>query len=124
MLFAGTERLVFHRVYTDAGPTLRDRAGNEIRPRQVEAPMWMEEHARDSLGYYREPYLFYLQEGTNRLRLVAHSEPMLIGGLWLENVAPPPPYSDAIRVYRTGGAAPTRGVRVIVQGEDAVRRSS
>src|SRR5690606_8709569 len=67
---------------------------------------------------------FYLQEGTNRLRLVAHSEPMLIGGLWLENVAPPPPYSDAIRVYRTGGAAPTRGVRVIVQGEDAVRRSS
>src|SRR5690606_35164162 len=51
-LYAGAERLVFHRVYTDAGPTLRDRAGNEIRPRQTESPMWIREYARDSLGYY------------------------------------------------------------------------
>src|SRR5690606_23471085 len=70
VLFAGSELLIFHRIFGDDGPFLKDRGGNEIRPRQIEKPMWQSVYLSDSLGYARAPYQFYLNEGENTIRLI------------------------------------------------------
>src|SRR5690606_30344700 len=70
VLFSGAELLVFHRIFGDEGPFLKDIGGNEIRPRQVEKPMWRTVFLSDSLGYVRGPYQFYLREGENTIRLI------------------------------------------------------
>lgn len=124
ILFSGAELLVFHRIFGDEGPFLKDRGGNEIRPRQVEKPMWQSVYLSDSLGYAREPYRFYLKQGKNTIRLISRTEPMVIGEIRITQAPRPQAYSQVQARYEELGYRPTSGHMIFVQGEHAVRRSS
>lgn len=123
-LFAGSESLIFHRVFSDAGPFLRDSAGNEIRPQQVENPRWRRVYLADPLGFVMEPFLFYFQEGVNTIRLNSVAEPMLIAEMRLKQAPSSPVYADALAEYVKAGYAPSKGHKIFVQGEHATIRSS
>lgn len=122
-LFAGADNLIFQRVWADAGPKIIDTVGNEIRPRQVEVPMWRTVYLEDSLRYEDAPYRFYFEEGINRLRLISLAEPMAIAEIKLRQAPPPPPYAEVARMYEERGYQPPRDVFIKIQGEDAMLRS-
>ncbi|NMA55826.1 MAG: extracellular solute-binding protein [Firmicutes bacterium] len=123
-LFAGSESLIFHRVFSDAGPFLRDSAGNEIRPQQVENPRWRRVYLADPLGFVMEPFLFYFEEGINTIRLSSVAEPMLIAEMRLKQAPRPPAYAEALEEFEKAGYTATKGHQIFVQGEDATIRSS
>lgn len=123
-LFSGAELLLFHRIFGDATPFLKDQAGNEIRPRQMEKPMWRRVYLSDSLGYVMQPYQFYLKEGENTVRLLSTSEPMILSQLRVTQAEAPRPYQEVLQEQIRLGREPTTGHFLIVQGEDAAYRSS
>jgi len=118
--FAEARYLIFHRIFGDAGPIVRDSLGNEIRPAQVEYPAWQRQPLMDSRGYTQEPFLFYLARGPNTIRLIAHQEPMVIGELIIGQVAQPVAYHEAATTWPEHHAT---GVLVKIQGEEALYRS-
>ncbi|NMB20465.1 MAG: extracellular solute-binding protein [Firmicutes bacterium] len=123
-LFSGAELLTFHRVFGDATPFLQDLAVNEIRPRQVEKPMWRRAFLSDSLGYIMQPYQFYFTEGENKLQLVSTSEPMILSQLRIAQAPGLKPYAEAQKEHESLGLQATSGHFITVQGEDAIYRSS
>ena len=81
---AGAENIEFKRIYVDNPDDIgkRDQHNNEIRPSQLEIKKLQKTYIQDSLGYYDEPYLFYLHKGENVLKIESVSEPMVIGRIW------------------------------------------
>lgn len=120
--FASAEYLVFRRVFGDAGPSRFDAAGNEIRPRQVEQPMWQTVFLSDAEGYEQNPFFFYFQRGWNTIRLHSRAEPMIIGHLRLCQAPVPQPYAQ-VRAQQPE-AADVRGIFLQIEGEASSYRSS
>lgn len=123
-LFSGADSLVFYRTWGDDGPVIVDTAGNEIRPSQVEKPMWQTVYLSDPLCYEAEPYKFYFNKGPNTITLISRAEPMAIAYLRLCQAERPRPYADVIAEHERNGYMPASDVFVKIQGEDAVYRSS
>lgn len=121
--FDGADTLVFRRVWGDEGPYVVDTAGNQIRPRQIENPMWQHVPLTDSVGYIQEPYLFYFNQGKNTVRLISRAEPLAIAHLKLYQAERPRPYSDVEEEFKDLGYKPSTDVFVKIQGEDAIIRS-
>jgi len=121
--FAGARYLRFHRVWGDGGPVRKDSMGNEIRPAQVEKPMWMEVPLTDHTGYAAEPYLFYFDEGINTIRLISRAEPIAIAYIKLYQAEPRPPYRAVVQTYDSNGYRPTKDILIEIQGQDAAYRS-
>jgi ABC-type glycerol-3-phosphate transport system substrate-binding protein len=123
--FTSARNLTFHRVWKNESDEIaQDNRGNELRPRQVEAPMWQESLLRDSEGYYEEPYLFYFQQGKHTLTLVSSREPMAIDYLKLHRYDAPQPYAEVAAAYQAMGYTETGGQLLKVQGESASFKSS
>ena len=123
-LFDGSETLLFHRVWGDSGPYLTDTAGNQIRPTQMEKPMWRVVALEDSIGYVQEPYKFHFEQGKNTVRFISKAEPMAIASLRLYQAEVPKSYADVMKEYEAKGYRPVKDTVVTIQAEDAVRRSS
>ena len=105
-------------------PFSKIAGGNEIRPRQVEKPMWQSIYLSDSLGYARRPYQFYLRQGENTIRLISRTEPLVIGEIRVKQAPRPSPYAEIRQRFDELGYQPTTGHMIVVQGEHAVYRSS
>jgi len=121
--FDEAEYLTFSRVFADAGPVLVDRNGNQIRPKQVEAPKWQTVMLHDPTGYVAQPFQFYFDEGTNRIRLISQAEPLLISQIRICQPERPKSYQEVREEYDSLGYRATSGVFVKVQGEDATSKS-
>ena len=68
--FQGAATLTFPRTWENEFAEIeRDNRGNDLRPRQVERPIWMEVDLRDGEGYYTDPYQFYFNKGKNTITL-------------------------------------------------------
>ena len=76
--FFEAKRIAFTRQWLDAGAPTFDNRGDHMRPRQLEVREWRVSAFQDAGGMYREPFRFYLQQGTNRIRMNAIREPMAI----------------------------------------------
>lgn len=123
-LFDGADYLVFKRIFGDAGPFIRDAAGNEIRPRQVEKPMWMSVYLADSLGYVPKPYQFYFKEGKNAIRLISKAEPLVVAELRLCKAPELKSYAEVLQGYKEEGYSKLENIFLTYQGQHAIRRSS
>lgn len=121
--FAGSRFLQFKRMWKDAGPFFLDVLGNEIRAPQVEEPRWLERPLMDNLGYVQEPYLFYLGEGINTIRLISRVEPMAIGYLKIYQEKPLPSYEQVLAQHRGQGFSEVEDVWIKIQGEHSTLRS-
>src|SRR5690606_13408156 len=54
--FSGADYVIFDRVWADQDDEIRrDENDNDLRPRQTEAPQWVNAPFRDSEGYFNEP---------------------------------------------------------------------
>lgn len=100
-----------------------DNRGNHLRPRQVEKPIWMEMDFQDSEGYYTEPFLFYFEEGINKISFVSAREPMVIDYIKLYQVEEIPTYKEVAASYDNLDVD-IEGKFIKIQGEDAVLKSS
>lgn len=116
--------LTLFRVWGDAAPFNIDIYGNHLRSRQVEKPMWQTVAFTDPLGYEQEPFLFYLEQGNNKIRLVSMNEPMVIHSMKLFQAPRNKSYNEVYEEYQASGYQPTKDVFIKVQGEDAVYRSA
>ncbi|MCL2442057.1 MAG: extracellular solute-binding protein [Treponema sp.] len=122
--FLGADRLMFHRIWGDEGPSRFDNQGNEIRASQMERPQWESAWFRDSLGYATEPYRFYFQEGENTIRLIGVNEPMAIRSLSLRAPVETKSYRDYIAAFDLNNYKNTHNDYLLkIQGERAIRRS-
>ncbi len=85
--FLGAEQVTFERVWGDVSSEVRmDNQGNEIRPSQIEKPRWERVSLSDYMGYFTEPYRFYLKAGDNTIRFEGVNEPFVIRAFSLTGV--------------------------------------
>ncbi len=122
--FIEARRLAFDRLWMDAHEVQRDNQGNDIRPSQVEAPMWRFQAFEDAQAMYRAPYLFYLEAGTHTIRMGVIREPIAIARLSVFSPPPAPVYSQAQAQYQALGYQPTSGVMIVIEGEEAEYKST
>jgi len=122
--FIEARRLAFDRTWTDAHAPKQDNQGNDIRPGQVEAPQWRFSFFEDAQAMYREPYLFYLEQGQHTVRLGLIREPIAILRISLFSPPKVPSYQDALAEYQTAGYQPVADTQVTVQAEDATYKST
>jgi len=123
--FQEAGRLVFPRMWTNELEEVeQDNRGNDLRPRQVEAPQWQEAVFKDSEGYYLKPFLFYFTKGKHTITLVSTREPMIIDYIKLYQEEEIPSYEEVAKQYEQQGIKPASGVMVKVQAEDAVLKSA
>jgi len=122
--FLGADRLLFQRVWGDAGESRFDNQGNEIRSTQIEKPRWESAWFKDSLGHITEPYSFFFREGANTIRLTGINEPMALRAISIRAPVKIKNYRDM-----SAGLDPERfsdnkkDFLLTLQGEKASRRS-
>lgn len=123
--FTSARNLTFHRVWKNESDQItKDNRGNELRPRQVESPMWQQSLFRDTEGYYEDPYVFYFEKGKHKLTLVSSREPMAIDYIKLFRYDAPSAYEEVKAGYESMGYKETSGQLIKVQGESASYKSS
>jgi len=122
--FIEARRLAFDRIWTDSHKVTRDNQGNDIRPSQVESPMWRTQAFEDAQAMYRAPYLFYFTAGTHVIRLGVIREPIAIAQLSLFSPAQILSYEQVLAQYDQNGFQPTQGIMLVVEGEEAEYKST
>jgi ABC-type glycerol-3-phosphate transport system substrate-binding protein len=122
--FIEARRVVFDRNWKDAHLPDRDNQGNDIRPSQVEAPIWRFQRFQDALAMYRDPYRFYLEKGKQTVRLGVIREPIAIDKLVLQSPEVLPTYEEALADYKAQGIQPAKDVMVVIEGEEAENKST
>lgn len=117
--------LQFDRIWDNEKAEIeRDNQGNDLRPKQAERPEWREVLMEDSGGYITEPFRFYFDKGEHTLTLAASREPMVIRSLKLFKHEEALPYEQVKKQYEAEGWKETEGQLIVVQGEEATRKSS
>lgn len=122
--FEDATNISFTRIWTNGGEVKVDNQGNQIRPSQVEVYDWQHNYIRDDRGYVTDPYLFYLEKGTNVIGLEAENEPMVLRKLTVSAVQ----QLDSYEEYRakqpaTAGSETARKYIQVIEGEDSTLRS-
>lgn len=118
---AGT--ITFSRTFTNDGNIKTDLMGNQIRPSQIEKPIWMKRDFSDSLGYYNEPLKFYFQNGKNTLKLISIREPVVIKSLKIYQTATIPKYEEKKEEYKQKNYTKTFDQEIVIEGENASLKS-
>ena len=85
--------------------------------------MWQTAMLKDHMGYYMEPYLFYFEQGINRIRLVFEKEPVVLGQIRLLQAERPPTYAEISSLYDERGYRPAQDFFLKIQAEDAKYKS-
>lgn len=122
--YSNAQYLEFSRIWESAGEIVPDVRGNDVRPKQREAPEWMDVYVKDSEGFYREALQFYFEKGSNTITLESTQEPMVIGKIILTQEKDIPSYEE----YSAANQAAGYGKMVMndpvrIQGEAAARKS-
>jgi ABC-type sugar transport system, periplasmic component len=115
--------VMFSRVWRDETAIRRDANGNELRPNQVESPVWADRDFIDTQGFYNKSLPVYLSAGSHRLRLELRRESAAISKIYFYNHKPIPSYADLSARYAKSGYVPAVGVFAKVQAEAAALKS-
>lgn len=97
--FDGAKTLTFARIWGNKNDVIKDIYDNDIRPSQIEQPMWTESYFKDPIGYIQEPYAFYFEEGINEITLEAIREPLMIEKIEIISVRDRVSYEDIKETY-------------------------
>lgn len=122
--FNGAQYLEFSRNWIDESEINQDARGNDIRPKQVEEPKWMETWCKDSSGYEVDAYSFYLEKGINTISLASVKEPLIIGEIIFTQQHEILSYQEYLRAAEAlGGTDVVLTEAIKIQGEDAAYKS-
>lgn len=122
--FNGAANITFHRIWGNAGEVRQDMFGNDIRPSQIEKPMWTQSLFVDSIGYVNEPYAFYFQQGGNTITLEGVREPLLIDSIELLSVTSLKTYEEVKANYTQQNYQVASSDLKFLQAEEAAFTSS
>lgn len=121
--FREAKSLDLPRIWDDEGEPEKDNQGNDVRPRQIQIPMWRTAYLEDPEGMARDPLRFYLTAGTHTLRMVALKEPVALATI---SIVPPPEapsYQEVLAEYRAKGYSEVEDAEITVQAEHASYKS-
>lgn len=122
--FDAASQVVFHRYYGSEDVIYKDYAGNDIRPSQIEKPIWTSTYIKDALGYIDEPFKFYLEQGQNEIKIESLREPLLIESITVESVIELPSYAD-VKAQNTLHNYPISNEPIkFIEAENAIRTTS
>jgi ABC-type glycerol-3-phosphate transport system substrate-binding protein len=122
--FESAKILTFSRIWGNKNDVIQDIYGNDIRPSQIEKPMWTESYFKDSIGYIQEPYAFYFEEGLNRISLEAVREPLMIEALEVLSVQDRLTYEEVKQTYAVNQYEEVDSSVTLVEGEDSLYTTS
>jgi len=115
----------FSRVWVDAvDQWQQDNRGNDLKPKQIEAPEWITSYCYDSEGYETGKLSVYLTKGKHEITLYSRREPMVLRRIVLNNSPDVNEYAVVKAQYDAQGATDTSKQLVVIQAEDADRKSS
>lgn len=121
--FDMANQVVFKRIWqNETNDFITDQNGNEIVPKQVEVPRWVETTITDRNGYYEDSLLFHFDAGVNTLTLEAVREPMAIEFVKVFQEPIVVPYLE-YRNQNLTTQAPS-GFISIIEGEDMFEKTS
>ncbi len=103
-----------YEIEKDKRPFKIDSRGNEVTPTQEQKNVWIKHSFGDSQGLYDEPYMFYLEKGTHKLRLAIKDSPIVLKSFKLFNESYPS-YEDYIKEYSLNSAKGSD--KIILQAE-------
>lgn len=122
VLFSDLENVTFYREWTNEGEIKQDINGNDLKPSQVEIHKISTNYLRDETGYISDPYMIYLEKGTNTISFTSLRENLLIIDFTVESVFSVPSYEDYLKANT--GAKTTTGYINKIEAETADLRSS
>ena len=102
----------------------QDNRGNDLKPKQIEAPDWITGYLYDSDGYVTEKLAVYFSTGTHTITLYSRREPMLLRKIILNNSPKVQSYEEVKAALDAAGATDTSGQLITIDSEKADRKSS
>lgn len=102
----------------------KDNRGNDLKPRQIEAPDWITGYLYDSEGYETRRLSVYFTEGIHTVTLYSRREPMLLRKIIVNNPKESGNYDMVKTEQDTTGVTDTTGQLVTINAEEADRKSS
>ncbi|RAP75231.1 extracellular solute-binding protein [Paenibacillus montanisoli] len=121
--FREAQRIYFARNWMDRGDPLRNNQGDDIRPKQIEKPQWMEVPITDGNGLYSAPFQFYFEAGKHAIRMNYLVEPMALDEIRVMSSEILPGYNEIEKAYEAQGYGPVEQVNVKVQAENNPMKS-
>lgn len=131
--FDGADTFTFSRIWQDRESSYEidengnrvlktDVKGNDMKPKQVENPYLLTSYFKDDMGYINEPYMFYLEEGTRHITLLAIKEPVLIDQIYITEVEKNLSYKEYLAQFDSSKT--TSNQSVTIQAENTFTKSS
>lgn len=121
--FFQAKRMVFQRMWAEAGDVRADELGNEFNPRQQEVSGWQFREFRDPAARVAEPFRFYMSAGKHTVRIEMIREPVAIGELRVYSPPHIPAYEQLAAQYKASGYKETSGFMLRIQAEQAALKS-
>lgn len=113
----------FYRVYTE-GEVTYNSIGDEVWPAQEEALVWQNTEVQDGQGYFTDPLLFYLEEGSHTLAFDYVDQPMGIKEVRLCEPVTLKTYEQVKAEYEANGYKPAgTAANLKIQAEDSSWRN-
>ena len=101
-----------------------DSQGNDVRPRAVEAPEWVQSYLYDSNGYVTSPLAIYLEAGTHTLTIMSQREPLLLSEIVLNNSEKLKDYATVKSAWDAAGYKNSINESIRIEGENVDKTSS
>lgn len=115
----------FSRIWVNAVDEWQtDKNGNDLKPKQVEAPEWITSYLYDSEGYETRRLSVYFTAGTHTITIYSRREPMLLRKIILNNADDVKKYSEVKAALDAKGAKDTTDQLITIHAEEADRKSS
>lgn len=123
--YRGASYIEFYRTWKSKTDIVQDSRENDIRPKQIEDPMWSQSYAMDSERFEENALKFYFKKGSNSITLVSTKEPMAIGNITLKQEEILPTYHEYINNMKNMGAKEVKLDEARkVQGEHTLNTSN
>lgn len=101
-----------------------DSQGNDVKPRAIEAPEWVESYLYDSNGYVTTPLAVYLEAGTHTITMMSQREPLLLSEIVLSNSEKLKDYASVKSAWDAAGYGDSINESIRIEGENADKTSS
>lgn len=124
--FSEANNFILHRLWEDKFNVskVRDSEKNDIKPSQIEKPVWQERVIQDMNGYYDDPYYFYLTAGQHDISFVSNREPLVLASFTFGQFIELKSYSEFITEKENLGIQKKKDNLFTVEGEDATSKTS
>lgn len=111
------------RVWGDEGDIYKDAKGNDIRSPQIEKPHWRKTLIYDSLGYFNEPLMFYLDKGIHVIGFESVREPIVINTISIKGVEKLKTYAEIKAEYKERDYSEANIEPIKIQAEKTFEKS-